>query len=375
MSEDQRFDTESLRKSVQQVGRLYPRLVNQDGKVLDGNHRADADKDWEVKVVPTENRFKELLVRAHAHHRRRVPQEETRALIEEMAETLVKDGVPTSEVATKLVDCLPYNENYVRSLIPEIYKNPVKAQAGQIRGEKAAAISRQKAATISEQKPQTVKISDRLSSTIVSCDRCHVFTSYPVAWHNHQLCESCHTKALADPDGFNGYFSAVNKKPEPKTSNISKPLISASDEAPPLKDSWEHRKAQMSPQKSAFEERVVNRFRQILGGGLGFAVDTDREFCVLATKPDAYVSELSALAYIDGPVHTPKREDKDERLRELLKKHHDELNIQGFKYKADTKAEEDRVLNEMQKWIEGLSGELQKWKTGSVNSKERTEVS
>lgn len=297
MSEDQRFDAESLRKSIQQVGRLYPRLVNQDGKVLDGNHRADADKDWEVKVVPTENRFKELLVRAHAHHRRRVPQEETRALIEEMAEALVKDGVPTTEVATKLVDCLPYNENYVRRLIPEIYKNPVMSQLGQKGAE-------ERVATISERK-QTVKIQDT-----VKCDRCHVSTSTPVEWRNHQLCEPCHTKAEADPDGFNGYFSAVNKKPEPHA-------ILTTD-TPRSLDKWEVRKAQMGVQHSKRELEFVelctreDDLRPVI---------TDRSFPLEETIPDAVFPKYNAVAYVDDPAtHSGSRMDKDEVLREKFLK-------------------------------------------------------
>lgn len=314
MSEDQRFDADSLRKSIQQVGRLYPRLVNQDGKVLDGNHRAEADKDWEVKVIPTENRFKELLVRAHAHHRRRVPQEETRALVEEMAEALEKDGIPRTEIATKLVEALPYSERYTQSLIPDIYKNPLKVQAGQIGGEKSAAISEQlsyfstpltqKAATISERK-QTVKIQD-----MVSCDRCHISTSTPVEWHNHQLCKQCHNKALDNPDTFNSYFISVSKKPEPH--------VVLTTDTPRSLDSWEYRKGQMSPQHSKRELEFVelctreDDLRPVI---------TARSFPLEETIPDAVFPKYNAVAYVDDPAtHSGSRMDKDEVLREKFLK-------------------------------------------------------
>jgi hypothetical protein len=51
-----------------------------------------------------------------------------------------------------------------------------------------------------------------------------------------------------------------------------------------------------------------------------------------------------------------------------LEKHHPELNIKGFPFKADTQEEEDRVFGEMCKWAEGLKEELGKWP--AINSSE-----
>lgn len=139
-------------------------------------------------------------------------------------------------------------------------------------------------------------------------------------------------------------------------------------------DTAEVREARMHPQKSAFEERVVFRFKEWLGK-MGLRLETDKKFCVLSTTPDAYVPEFEGLCYIDGAaVHSGNREDKDERLRELLQKHNPELNIQGFKYKADSKVEENRVFAAMCEWAEGLNEELGKWKT-KENEEEKEEES
>jgi hypothetical protein len=307
--------------------------VNQDGKVLDGNHRADVDKDWEVKVILTENRFKELLVRAHAHHRRRVPQEETRALVEEMAEALEKEGIPRTEIALKLVEALPYSENYTRSLIPDIYKNPVKVQAGQIGGEKSATISEQKAATISLRN-KTVTIQDT-----VQCDRCHVSTSSPVEWHNHKLCESCHSKAETDPDGFNGYFAAVSKKPEPHTVLTT--------DSPRALDTWEVRKAQMSVQHSKEEENIIRGLR-----AKGYNVETDLDICLMKTTPDFNICLLNGKwvrGYIDGvQVHSGKQSDRDDELRGLLRKRHPEDIVVEVRVKGDSDKETEAKLAEIE---------------------------
>jgi hypothetical protein len=81
-----------LKKSIEKVGELYPVLENQEGKVLDGDHRIEANPRHHRKTIQTKNRIEEILVRLHAHHRRRIPQEETRALVAELALELEKEG-------------------------------------------------------------------------------------------------------------------------------------------------------------------------------------------------------------------------------------------------------------------------------------------
>jgi hypothetical protein len=180
---------------------------------------------------------------------------------------------------------------------------------------------------------------------------------------------------------FAEFLKSLRKRGiEVKKETKKKPVSAAS------LDTAEMKKARMQPGKSAFEERVVNRFRQFIAT-LGFNVKTDEQFPVIVTVPkvtvpDAYVSGLEALAYIDGPPHLrPKQADKDERSRALLEKHHPELNIKGFPFKADTQEEEDRVFSELCKWAEGLKEELGKWATskeevtlpGASDNKEESE--
>jgi len=124
------FNQLSLKRSMQKVGQLYPVLVNQDGKILDGNHRSAELANPEKKTVETKNRYEELMVRGNAHYRRRVPQEETRQLVIEMANEAVKLGTPKNEVAKKLFEDLPYSEGYILELLPSEFKDTKKVESG-----------------------------------------------------------------------------------------------------------------------------------------------------------------------------------------------------------------------------------------------------
>jgi hypothetical protein len=129
------FNQSALQKSIKKTGQLYPVLVNQEGEILDGNHRADGNPDAETKIIKTKNRYEALMVRGNAHYRRRVPQEETQQLILEMAQEAEKTGMPKEEIAQKIVEDLPYSQQYILRLIPAEYKSPQKAEQGSKRND------------------------------------------------------------------------------------------------------------------------------------------------------------------------------------------------------------------------------------------------
>lgn len=317
MVEEHEMSPESLQKSIKTAGELYPILENQEGKILDGNHRAQSNPKHHRKTIQTKNRAEEILVRLHAHHRRQVPQEETKALLVELAQELEKGGMPKENVTTELCKIVPFSERYVMELMPQEYKQPEKVEAGQRGGQTSAALAH-----------QTVTIQD-----IVSCDRCHVSTSTPVEWNNHQLCEQCHKKALANPDTFNSYFNYLGKKPEPKpvlTTNTARPL-----------EKWEERKAHMSPQHSKMEGIVI---ASLIESGVTGIIQ-DRHFCVQETIPDIYLPAQNLAIYLDGEVHNGKQ-DRDEQLRELLTKRHG-VQVLSYSYDSTSQKEVDRVTKEI----------------------------
>jgi hypothetical protein len=114
-----------------------------------------------------------------------------------------------------------------------------------------------------------------------------------------------------------------------------------------VKDFWAYRKARMSPQHSSMEDRIRVRLQNA-----GIRVETDREFCLLSTTPDHFISgfvnvqkllETPIAIYLDGPVHLGN-EDRDEQLRDLLTKRH-HIHVISIPYKGDSQREEDRVFS------------------------------
>ena len=303
MSEE--FSKESLGKSEKVIGQLYPRLVNQEGKSLDGDHRFAANPKWEKKVIETENRSEEILVRMHAHHRRRVPQEETKAMIKDLAKELEKAGIKKEDVATELVKITPYVQRYVLQLLPIEYKKPEKVKAGKISAE------------ITEQKA--------MLAGLVECDRCHMANRETEEYKGDTLCPRCLKLAKHKPER-----SRVQIPPGPDkvTTSIIKPKLS-----------WKDRKARMQMPVSKMEEAVRIKLEE-----KGLHPETDREFCLQSTKPDYYFPNKNLAIFLDGADVHRKRQDRDQALRELLTKRHN-VKIVSLTYTAYSEAQKDEIVN------------------------------
>jgi len=330
---------EQIRASAKLRGPIEKVVLNAQGKLVDGHQRKAADPNWPEEVNPklVTEEDSVLFDIDKNWHRTNKSENWKRSRIEKLAR--LGNSVQDIVGKTGLKEWVVYN------CYPADLKNQVKAEAGRIGGPAASVV---RVTTQLVEKKLREAEEEALSSN-VECSNCRLGhrSDQVIYIDGKPYCPRC------APDASIAY-----KKEQKRLEDAVKKEKPVS---PKSLDAAEQKLARMHPQKSAFEERVVNRFRQILGE-MGFGLETDREFCVVPTVPDAYVPGLNGLAYIDGPVHAPKREDKDERLRELLKKHHDELNIQGFRYRADSKVEEERVLKEMRKWAEGLKAESEKWR-------------
>ena len=299
MSEE--FSKQSLAKSEKVIGQLYPRLVNQEGKSLDGDHRFATNPKWETKVIQTKNRSQEILVSMHAHHRRRVPQQETKAMIVELAKELEQSGIPKEDIATELVKIAPYTKRYILMLLPTEFKKPIRVEAGKVAGE------------IFHQKT--------MLSGLVGCDRCLVATREATQYKGETLCPSCLEKAKYKPE---------KAKPQPT------PKVDVTEYKP--KETWPQRKAVMTPQVSKMEQAVLLRLAE-----KGLHPETQKQFCLRSTRPDYYFPKLNLAIYLDGPVHKG-REDRDEAIRELLQRRYGVKPV-GIAYEGTSQAAIDEIVN------------------------------
>jgi len=307
----------NLAKSKKALGPLYPILKAKDGSIIDGFHRQNDDPEWaSVTVESIDTPVKLELARLAANFcRRQMPATEFQNRIA----FLVKSGLKVEEIA----DQTGISKTTIYKYMPQEVKDPQKVDAGKVGGLTSGIVRSASPAN------QTVKIQDT-----VQCDRCHVSTSSPIEWHNHQLCDSCHKKALADPDGFNGYFTAVSKKPEPH--------VVLTTDSPRSLDSWEQRKAQMSPQHSKIEGLVI---ASLIESGVSGIVQ-DRHFCVQETIPDIYLPAKNTVIYLDGEAVHSGKQDRDEQLRDLLKKRTG-LKVLSYSYDSTSQKEVERVTKEI----------------------------
>ena len=81
---------------------------------------------------------------------------------------------------------------------------------------------------------------------------------------------------------------------------------------------------------------------------------TQKEFCLLSTKPDFYFPDVNLAVYIDGEQIHRKREAKDLELRELLKKRYG-CTVRSFSYRAPiTKKRLAEIVSEIRDDVLGL---------------------
>lgn len=288
MSEE-KFSAESVAKSEKVVGQLYEVIVNQDGVVLDGNHRLQGNPKWRTKVKETKNRAEEILVRLHAHHRRRVSKEETRSLLLELAKELEEEGVAKEEITRKLVEITPYSESYVCELMPTEFKRASKVEAGRA------------SAPLTEHKPQNL-------TQLLTCQACGVASSDVQPWEDHEINLCPKHMALADLDQAR-YLGQYGKKQVPE----AKPKYSQA-----WKDKWEYRKSMMHPKTSKMEEALLEMWRE---AGYG-PVRVHRVWCVEPVPDDWDSPRFNLVFFVDGEEVHKDREDYDAEVRAKIEKMH-----------------------------------------------------
>jgi very-short-patch-repair endonuclease len=213
--------------------------------------------------------------------------------------------------------------------MPQELKDKTKVEAGKLGGEVSGQLR-----TSASQANQTVTTQDTSPLTIqdtVKCERCGVNTSKPKLWHGHQLCDKHYDLANLNSEAYDGYFRTLEKEKNGQIPQLRREVLGS-------KESWEQRKAVMSPQHSKMEELILQKLDVK-------PVVTDRSFCLQSTTPDFYFPSHNLAVYLDGQPHEG-REDRDEALTALLEKRHG-LRVLRIKYKGTSDAEQTRVLKEI----------------------------
>lgn len=78
---------------------------------------------------------------------------------------------------------------------------------------------------------------------------------------------------------------------------------------------------------------------------------TAKSFPVLSTTPDYWFPDKRVAVYLDGKKVHFKRQDKDARLRYLLKKRH-RIRVLSITYDGNSKRERRRIVEEIKQFLE-----------------------
>jgi hypothetical protein len=137
----------------------------------------------------------------------------------------------------------------------------------------------------------------------------------------------------------------------PRCAERVKPQPKLKIEPTPFKpkETGDYRVALMHPQKSKFELAVIQELQ-----AEGLPLETDREFCVQKTTPDAVLKlkDRTIAIYIDNEATHREGNERDEWLRGLLEKLYN-VKVCPIRYRADTKEEVQRAketVKEFLKW-------------------------
>jgi Zn-dependent peptidase ImmA (M78 family) len=170
MSELDKDVVEALKRSKEILGEFYPVIIDEEtGEPISGRHRKQAgwtsiekfprEKKEEiakklnvsVEVVP-------LILRIHANVQRNISQEERKQEVNQLAEFLLKSGVPKELISKKLQELLPFSKKYILRLLSDEYKLEKKRKPVEQKPKEEVKVEEPKK---EEPKPQEVKVEEK----------------------------------------------------------------------------------------------------------------------------------------------------------------------------------------------------------------------
>jgi transposase len=308
------------------LGQLVPCLEDAEGRIFDGIHRKAIDpKAWTVKL----DKIKTPVDRAQA--RMTVNFCRRHYMSEEMREDIalqIGSGLTVEQIA----DATGISKSTIYNYMPQELKDQKRVEAGKLGGEaRAETFATSLEQTVKTQDTAQPEIPQRIQretlNELVECANCHMgfHISKATLIDNKNVCPRC----------------AEHVKPQPK------PKIEPTPFKP--KETGDFRVAQMHPQKSKFELQVIQELQ-----AEGLPLETDREFCVQKTVPDAILKlkDRTIAIYIDNVETHKEGNERDEWLRGLLEKLYN-VKVCPIRYRADTKEEVQRAketVREFLKW-------------------------
>lgn len=318
----------SLSKSMKsQLGQLVPCLKDAEGITFDGLHREKINpKAWTVKLDHIKTSVDRAMARMAVNFCRRhyTSQEMTGDI-----GLLIGAGYSVQQIC----EVTGISERTIYRYMPQQLKDQKISQAtSEGKGLQTSTLPAGKLPlktqeTTQPQTPTFPKIQQETLKEVIECASCHMgfHISRATLIDNKNYCPKC----------------ADRIKPQPKPKR----------EPPPFKpkEKAEFRVAQMHPQKSKFELAVIQELQ-----AEGLPLETDQEFCVQKTIPDAILKlkNRTVAIYIDNVATHEEGDERDEFLRGKLEQFYG-FEICPIRYKCDSQEEKEKakhMIKEFLKW-------------------------
>jgi len=122
-----------LKKSRERFGEIYPCIVDQYGKLIDGVHRKKVNPNWkETTVNAKDEKEREEIALITNVQRRNIKPEEKSARLGKIAEVMKKEGLKKGEFTKEISNDIGMSERWVRKYIPEKYKDLAARRAAKL---------------------------------------------------------------------------------------------------------------------------------------------------------------------------------------------------------------------------------------------------
>ncbi|MCJ7424756.1 hypothetical protein MUP01_10890 [Candidatus Bathyarchaeota archaeon] len=327
-SAPEKFETAeeyALSRSLKgKLGQLVPCLEDAEGRIFDGVHRKAIDpKAWTVKLDKVKTPVDRALARMTVNFCRRhyTPEE-----MKNDIGLLIGSGLTMEQI----IESTGISESTIYKYKPQELKNQVRVEAGKEAHRISQDIAPSSEVTVKTQEtvvqtPTFKRIEKETLNELVECANCHMgfHISRATLIDDKNYCPRC----------------AEHVKPQPK------PKIEPTPFKP--KETGEYRKALMHPQKSKFELAVIQELQ-----AEGLPLETDREFCVQKTIPDAILKlkDRTIAIYIDCAATHKEGNERDEWLRGQLERLYD-VKVLPIQYKTDTKEEVQRAKEQIREFL------------------------
>jgi hypothetical protein len=315
----------ALSKSLHgKLGQLVPCLQDAEGITIDGFHRLKINpKAWTVKNDQIKTPVDRALARMTVNFcRRHYSSEEMKNDIG----LLIGSGLTVDQI----VEITGISKSTIYNYMPPEKKDKALSEAQKKGWEE----KKEFPALETPLKTQETIIPKRNSGQI--------YKTYLLGLRE---CEKCGGKEERDKMSF-----IDNQLVCRKCAGKDKPLTPHKLEAEPTfkpKEKADFRVAQMHPQKSKFELEVIQQLQ-----AEGLPLETDQEFCIQKTVPDAILKlkDRTVAIYIDNVATHEEGDERDEFLRSTLEKLYD-FEICVVQYKNDSAEERQRAKETIKEFL------------------------